>query len=175
MADSIKGKKYLDYPLEIQRGILLHRWIDSFTDSHPIVRQSTKRLHSKYGHYSGVIVDILYDHFLAKNWSTYHNTSLDSYVQDFYHLLQTHYESLTPQVQKMMGYMIDQNWLLSYATLNGIETVLYNMNKRIKNRVPMDEAIEDLILHYEKFENEFTLFFESLKEFSTQKLKQIEV
>jgi len=75
MADGIKGKKYLKYGDEIQKGILIHRWIDSYTDSHSIVKQSTKRLHAKYGHYSGVIVDILYDHFLAKNWSHYHDTN----------------------------------------------------------------------------------------------------
>ena len=67
IADGVKGKKYVQFPLGIQQGILLHRAIDSFTDAHPIVRKSTKRLHKKYGHYSGVIVDILYDHFLAKN------------------------------------------------------------------------------------------------------------
>ena len=67
IADGIKGKKYLEYPAAIQKGILLHRAIDSYTDSHPVVRQSSKRLHANYGHYSGVIVDILYDHFLASN------------------------------------------------------------------------------------------------------------
>ena len=71
MADSIRGHSYDVYPMEIQKGILLHRSIDSFTDMHPIYRQSKHRLHEKYGHYSGVIMDIFYDHFLAKNWKTY--------------------------------------------------------------------------------------------------------
>ena len=66
IADGVKGKKYIQFPSGIQQGILLHRAIDSFTDTHPIVRKSTKRLHKKYGHYSGVIVDILYDHFNYK-------------------------------------------------------------------------------------------------------------
>ena len=66
IADGIKGKNYKKFPKAIQTGILLHRKIDSFTDTHPIVRTSTSRLHENYGHYSGVIVDILYDHFLAK-------------------------------------------------------------------------------------------------------------
>ena len=71
MMNGIKGNDYKNFPKEIQTGILLHRHIDTYTDSHPIVRLSTKRLHEKYGHYSGVIVDILYDHFLAKNWENY--------------------------------------------------------------------------------------------------------
>ena len=64
MADSVKGSQYLNYEKELQHGILLHRHIDSYTDAHPIYRQSKHRLHEKYGHYSGVIMDILYDHFL---------------------------------------------------------------------------------------------------------------
>src|SRR5690606_40140603 len=68
IADIIRGNKYTHLPSRIQKGIILHRAIDTFTDAHPTVRKSTKRLHENYGHYSGVIVDICYDHFLAKNW-----------------------------------------------------------------------------------------------------------
>ena len=173
MADGIKGKKYLKYSEEIQRGILIHRWIDSYTDSHPIVRQSTKRLHAKYGHYSGVIVDILYDHFLAKNWSNYHDESLDNYITRFYELLQDNHHLLTGRIQKMMTPMMEQNWLLSYANLDGIATVLYNMNIRTKRRVAMDEAIEDLKEHYDLFEDEFTRFFEELKVFVKHKFEEL--
>lgn len=173
MADGIKGKKYLKYQEDIQRGILIHRWIDSYTDSHAIVKQSTKRLHSKYGHYSGVIVDILYDHFLAKNWKQYHDVPLDTYISNFYQLLKDNHALLTPRIQKMMIPMMEQNWLLSYASLEGIETVLYNMNFRIKKRVPMDKAIEDLKEHYEAFEEEFTTFFKQLEDFVAIKLKEL--
>ena len=175
MADGIKGKQYLNYQEDIQRGILLHRWIDSYTDSHAIVKQSTKRLHHKYGHYSGVIVDILYDHFLAKHWLNYHKTPLETYIQDFYQLLQDKHELLTPRIQKMMIPMMKQNWLLSYVSLEGIETVLYNMNIRIKNRVPMDEAIEDLKEHYEAFGKEFETFFEELRAFAKAKLEELTI
>lgn len=173
MADGIKGKKYLKYDENIQRGILIHRWIDSYTDSHLIVKRSTKRLHKKYGHYSGVIVDILYDHFLAKNWQYYHDTPLAIYVTNFYQLLQDHHHLLTGRIQKMMVPMMEQNWLLSYASLEGIETVLYNMNIRTKRRVPMDKAIEDLKEHYEAFEEEFTQFFKELEAFVALKLEEL--
>ena len=66
MADSIRGKHYEHLPTDIQKGIVLHRAIDTYTDIHPVFRQSTKRLHERYHHYSGVIVDVFYDHFLAK-------------------------------------------------------------------------------------------------------------
>ena len=106
MADGIKGKKYLKYNEEIQKGILIHRWIDTYTDSHPIVKQSTKRLHKKYSHYSGVIVDILYDHFLAKNWKNYHQEPLEKYIANFYQLLIDNHTLLTPRIQKIMIPMI---------------------------------------------------------------------
>lgn len=170
IADGIKGSKYKQFPTEIQKGILLHRNIDTFTDAHPIVRQSTKRLHQRYGHYSGIIVDILYDHFLAKNWLNYCDVPLNIYAAKFYKSLDTHFNLLTPGIQKMMPYMIADNWLLSYAEIKGIATVLYNMNRRTKNRSGMDRAVEELEIYYVAFENEFTAFFEELRQFSKERL-----
>ena len=173
MADGIKGTKYKKFPVDIQKGIILHRAIDTFTDAHPIVKQSTKRLHKKYGHYSGVIVDILYDHFLAKNWSNYCDQPLADYVADFYKLLNDNLNLLTPNIKKMTPHMIAGNWLLSYAEVKGIATVLYNMNRRTKNRSGMDRAIEELRDYYEEFEHEFTLFFAELRLFSEERLREI--
>ncbi|MEH6408778.1 MAG: acyl carrier protein phosphodiesterase [Leeuwenhoekiella sp.] len=173
MADGIKGSRYLTYPMDIQKGIILHRSIDTFTDAHPIVRQSTKRLHKNYSHYSGVIVDILYDHFLAKNWHKYSQNPLNEYVNQFYKMLNDNFELLTPRIQKMVPHMVNQNWLLSYAKIDGIATVLHNMNIRTKNVSGMNRAVDDLKLHYDKFEAEFTAFFEELQNFCTQRLLEI--
>jgi len=173
MADGIKGKRYKKYSKDIQIGILLHRHIDTFTDAHKTVRKSTKRLHKKYGHYSGIIVDILYDHFLAKNWSKYSNIPLDDYVETFYDSLEEHYNILPLRIQKMMPYMITDNWLLSYASIEGISRVLEGMNRRTKNRSGMDKAVNELEEFYMDFETEFTLFFEKLIEFSKLKLKEL--
>lgn len=173
IADGIRGKKYNKYPEDIQIGILLHREIDTFTDAHPIVRQSTKRLHENYSHYSGVIVDILYDHFLAKNWLKYSNIPLDKYVSDFYNSLNTNFEILPLRIQKLIPFMIADNWLLSYAEIEGIQRVLNGMNKRTKNISGMNSATVELKQYYSEFENEFTQFFEELINFSTQKLIEI--
>lgn len=173
IADGIKGKDYKIYPKAIQTGILLHRHIDTFTDAHETVRLSTKRLHEKYGHYSGVIVDILYDHFLAKNWTNYSNIPLDIYVQMFYDALEEHYNLLPLRIKKMMPYMIADNWLLSYASIEGITRVLEGMNRRTKNRSGMNKAVIELEEHYKLFEDEFSAFFDDLIEFSNQKLKEL--
>lgn len=173
IADSIRGKGYKEYPPAIQKGILLHREIDTFTDSHPTVKKSTKKLHSNYHHYSSVIVDILYDHFLAKNWLNYSETPLDTYVSNFYSLLEEHYHVLPVRVQRMIPYMIADNWLLSYASVDGIGKILYQMNKRTKNKSKMNFAVIELEAFYEEFESEFSSFFDDLITFSQHKLKSI--
>ena len=173
MADSIRGHSYENYPTEIRKGILLHRSIDSFTDMHPIYRQSKHRLHEKYGHYSGVIMDIFYDHFLAKNWANYSDKKLEVYADEFYQLLRDNYDLLTDKIQGMMPYMIARNWLVSYASISGLEMILFQMDHRTKNRVAMHESIIELQQFYTEFETEFQLFFEELQEHCRKKLAEI--
>jgi acyl carrier protein phosphodiesterase len=174
MADSIRGNTYLNYPTDIKNGIILHRAIDTFTDAHPIYRKSKHKLHEKYGHYSGVIMDIVYDHYLAKNWSDYSDIKLEEYAADFYKLLQDNYEILTEKTQKMMPSMIARNWLVSYASLEGLEMILFQMDYRTKHRVNMQQAIVEVQAFYQEFEEEFTLFFEELREHCIEKLALLE-
>jgi acyl carrier protein phosphodiesterase len=173
MADSIRGNRYLQYPDEIKKGILLHRFIDTFTDAHLIYRKSKHRLHEKYGHYSGVIMDIVYDHFLAKNWNHYSDEKLEEYSDSFYKLLQANYDILTEKTKGMLPYMMGRNWLVSYATLEGLEMILFQMDHRTKNRVHMHEAIAEIRQYYTEFEEEFTLFFEELEQHCIEKLKEL--
>ena len=173
MADSIRGNSYEEYQGEVRKGILLHRSIDSFTDMHPIYRQSKHRLHEKYGHYSGVIMDIFYDHFLAKNWSNYSNENLEDYADKFYHLLKEHYDILTERVKGMMPYMIARNWFVSYSTINGLQMIMFHMDHRTKNRVNMHESMVELQQYYTEFEQEFTLFFEELRDHCAEKIKEL--
>lgn len=163
VADSIKGKQYLKYPAEVQKGIVLHRAIDSFTDTHPIVSQSVSRLFERYGHYSRVIMDVLYDHFLAANWKEYSDVPLKIYTEDFYKLLQINYEVLPKKVQNFLPYMIADNWLYNYRTIEGIEKILWQMNRRVKHPVEMHLAVEELREFYEEFDAEFKSFFEELQ------------
>ncbi len=175
IADGIKGKRYKTYSPNIQKGILLHREIDTFTDSHSIVKQSTARLHKNYGHYSGVIVDILYDHFLAKNWSKYSSQPLEDYIDNFYDLLKGNFEILPTRIQRMMPYMMADNWLLSYRTVSGISTILTQMNARTKGRANMNLAVRELEEFYTDFEKEFKAFFAKLIVFSQQKREELDL
>ena len=173
IADSIKANKYKHLPDRIQKGILLHREIDTYTDAHPIPRVSSKRLHQNYSHYSRVIVDIFYDHFLAKNWKQYSDTPLEIFVDKFYDLLEDNYTILPDGTKRMIPYMISDNWLLNYAQMDGISRVLSGMNRRTNNKSKMNFAILDLEKNYEAFEVEFTDFFNELVVFSKQKYTSI--
>ncbi len=173
MADGIRGKQFEDFPTEIKKGILLHRAIDSYTDAHPVFRQSTKRLHQNYHHYSGVIVDVFYDHFLAKNWSTYSSEKLEEFVDRFYESLSENQAILTLKTQNLMPYMIKQNWLVSYRSVDGIKQILTQMDHRTKNESKMRFATNELSEFYIEFENEFITFFEDLILFSNIKLNAL--
>ncbi len=170
MADGIHGKHFDNFPMAIQKGIILHRAIDTFTDAHPVFRQSTKRLHANYHHYSGIIVDIFYDHFLAKNWSNYSNEKLEDYSERFYQSLRDNYTDLTLKTQKMMPYLIEYNWLVSYQTIEGIESVLAKMDIRMKRDSIMRFSVAELRTFYSEFESEFTAFFDELIKFTNQKI-----
>ncbi len=163
MADGIRGKQFEHFPEDVQKGILLHRFIDTYTDSHDIFRKSTKRLHDRYHHYSGVIVDIVYDHFLAKNWTKYSDEKLENFISRFYNSLHDNYDILTEKTQGLMPYMIERNWLLSYRTTEGIHQILTQMDRRSKNISKMQYAVEELNEFYDDFEEEFTSFFEEIK------------
>jgi acyl carrier protein phosphodiesterase len=173
IADAIKGKQYLKYPPRIAKGIVLHRAIDTFTDAHPTFRQSTSKLHKTHSHYSGVIVDVLYDHFLAKNWADYHEQPLAQFVQNFYAMIQANFGLLPARIQRMTPYMIADNWLMSYATVEGVDKILGQMNMRTKGIGKMDKAVITLQEHYEELEAEFSSFFEELIQFSNQKLLEL--
>jgi acyl carrier protein phosphodiesterase len=170
MADGIRGNDYQMFPIDIQKGILLHRAIDTFTDAHPVFRQSKHRLHEAYGHYSGVIIDVFYDHFLAKNWTQYSDVPLEDFVAHFYRILEDNYDLLTPRTQGLLPYMMVQNWLVSYATIEGISKILLRMDNRTENKSKMQYSVKELQEFYEDFETEFTLFFEEIRAFAKQKL-----
>lgn len=173
IADSVKGKQFIHYPKGIQKGIILHRAIDTFTDTHPTVRKSVRRLFPVYSHYSTVIIDILYDHFLAANWSDYSDIPLDVYVADFYTLLKENIDILPLPIRQFLPIMINQNWLLKYSTVQGIGEILTQMNHRTGNKSRMNLAVKELEIYYEQFGEEFKSFFEDMENFAFEKIPKL--
>lgn len=163
IGDFVKGNQLADYDEEIQLGIRLHREIDSYTDSHPTVLSSKTRLRPTFGHYSPVIVDVFYDHFLAKNWKDFSSIDLKDYTLQFYKMI-ANYASIIPmEVNNMLVYMSQKNWLYNYQFIDGIDRALTGMSKRTKFDSKMEVAVASLKESYDAFESEFTNFFPELQ------------
>jgi acyl carrier protein phosphodiesterase len=175
IADHIRGNNYEEYSKEIQQGIFLHREIDTFTDAHEIVRKSKRRLHKRYRHYDGVIIDIFYDYFLAKNWANYSATPLDVYTKSVYDLFDEISSELPKKSQQFIKYMIEYNILFNYQYKEGIAKVLNGMNSRTKGKSQMNLAIEDLQNLETELQEDFTLFFKDLITFTNQKIKELTI
>ncbi|MFQ3297012.1 MAG: acyl carrier protein phosphodiesterase [Patiriisocius sp.] len=173
IADHIRGNNYEAFSKEIQQGIFLHRAIDTYTDTHEVVRKSKRRLHARYRHYDGVIIDIFYDYFLAKNWASYSETPLDVYTSSVNKLFDEIKLDLPLKSQQFIKYMIEYNILFNYKNKDGIEKVLNGMNQRTKGKSQMNLAIEDLHQLEQELEQDFAVFFKDLIRHTNQKLKEI--
>ncbi|WP_370592827.1 ACP phosphodiesterase [Roseivirga sp. E12] len=155
----MKGKQFESLAPMIAKGVLLHREIDNYTDTHPIVALSKDKLRDKYRHYSGVIVDMYYDHFLAKNFNQYSEVSLKDFAQSSYEVMQKHWEVIPPKGQNMLPYMIKGNWLLNYAKPEGIHRSLRGLSRRTKFESKLEMAIQELYEHHDALQDEFAAFF----------------
>jgi acyl carrier protein phosphodiesterase len=162
IADFIDGNHYKNYHPEIQKGILLHRYIDTYTDAHPIFRQSKRRLFSRFRHYSAVIVDMFYDHFLAVNFSAYSDIDLEIFVDDFYKLILDNKRLLPAKVNKIVPVMVKYNWLVNYRDIEYLESILSQMNHRTKHNTELHNSIEVLQNSYDLFKDDFIIFFEDM-------------
>ena len=163
IADHIKGSTWKKFPEEIKTGILLHRFIDDFTDHHLIVEKSKARLRSQFHKYTPVIVDVFYDHFLASLWSQYADETLFDYSQRVYKIILEQNEILPERTKYMLQFMIKENWLMHYATTEGLNKILTAMSRRAKFENNMHQATAYLESNYDDFKNEFIDFFDVLR------------
>ncbi len=159
IGDYVKGNSFSKFSPEIQRGILLHRRIDEFTDKHPVVKQSSDRLRKHYGRYSGIIVDMFYDHFLAINWKQYSQVELSHYVTSVHRLLIFNYFKLPGRVKRFLPFLIKSRRLENYRHISGIERSLYIMSDYTSLPAKTDLAIDVLRSDYDEFNKEFMEFF----------------
>lgn len=172
IGDFVKGRNLADRfePL-IVTGIELHRGIDHFTDTHKIVQQSKKRLAGKYGHYSGVIIDVFFDHFLSSKWNDYSDVTVETFAASAYQIITDNISILPEEPKRFLPYMMKQNWLVAYGTLDGIFQALSGINRRSTYIDNLNEAVKDLSADYELYAQDFTDFFPQLKEFADDYLR----
>ncbi len=165
IADMVKGQKINGYDPAVVQGIKLHRQIDGFTDAHPLFLQSKERLRKKYRLYAGVVVDMYYDHFLAKNWERYSALHLGDFVANAYAILEKRQAILPGRARFVLPYMIEHNWLVNYADFDSLKRNFGGMARRTPYESGMENAVEDLKKDYTPFETEFFHFFPELVDY----------
>lgn len=165
IADSVKGSTITKYPARVKEGIVLHRKIDQFTDTHPVVLKGKVRLRPKFHKYAPVIIDVFYDHFLALQWDDYSSVPLNDYVNGVYRLLEKNKDSFPDRSKMLLPYMIGGNWLEGYSRLEGINRSLSGMAGRSNFISNMELATKELERDIELYEAEFNAFFPLLVDY----------
>ncbi len=165
LADAVKGKAIEDYGQGVKRGILMHRTIDAFTDNHPLVKECTQFLRPSQGKFSPVVMDILFDHFLAKQWHHYHSQKLEDFSESVYQHLQTYQIrfGLPKPMDFVLEMMMKNNWLVNYQFAEGIERSLSGMQQRVNYPNSMSTGFKDMLPHQVQLEKRFYIFFDELK------------
>lgn len=174
IGDYVKGKKYLRYRTNIRKGIILHRNIDDYTDRSKIIQPVKNLLKPIYRRYAGIVVDVLYDHFLSKNWDYFCQTPLEKYVNNFYELLKKEFNVLPTPVQNFVPRMIHHNRLLSYRDTKGLHQSLTVMAKTTSLPDKADQAINTLIDNYSIINDNFLEFFPMLIKY-VKKVHEIDI
>jgi len=171
IGDAVKGNSYTKFTPDIQKGIILHRKIDSFTDNHAITKDLNKFFNEKYRKYSGIVVDIVYDYFLANNWQDYSNQELEQFVSDSHSLLMNNFRILPMKIKKILPFFIGKNRLLSYRHIDGIESVLAAMAKYTSLPQGAKFATDIVKNEHKYFEDHFRIFYAEIYQFATAELK----
>ncbi len=159
IADAIKGSSFKVWPEEIQSGILLHRYIDNFTDTHSLYLTSKRRFYSNYPKISGVITDILYDHLLICNWDKHVDICVDDFISRSYQILDKRKHQMPDKIRFMYRYMRRDNWLKNYKYEDGIRRALSGIGKRTGFGEHIHEVFEVFKVDPDIFLNEFDEFF----------------
>ncbi len=166
IGDFVKGKSYEQYTPLIQDGILLHRAIDSFTDRHLATKHCSQLVKDGYGRYSGVIVDVFFDHFLAANWSIlYPDKSLKAFVSSVHRIMIRHYFQLPGEVKGFLPFMINSRRLENYQYRWGIERALEIMVRHTSLPMQVPYAMQQLENHYAEFQENFFILYNDLLEY----------
>jgi acyl carrier protein phosphodiesterase len=163
LGDFVKPHSDDRYSLEMEAEILTHRKVDAFTDSHPIVLDAKGLFDGPGRRYSGILLDVFYDHLLAKHWENYSDDDLGQFIARFYGALRTNADVLPARLAQMAPVMIEQDWLGSYRQYEGVEIAVRRISTRLsKNGDQMRDGLNDLRANYAQIETGFHSFFPEL-------------
>lgn len=166
LGDFVKGRPGSRYNDDIVAGIMLHRRIDAFADAHAGVRRSRGRIGSRMSRFSGIIVDVCYDHFLARHWSAFSDQDLAVFVQHAYQVLQKNRPILPDRLQRILPVMISEDWLGRYIEFERIGSTLDRIARRLTRGRQFTGAIVEVEENYADLEKDFLTFFPDLIDFS---------
>lgn len=175
IGDFVKGSKALDhFPEGIRQGLLLHRKIDSFADTHPATLKAKNLFRPDYRLYSGAFVDSLYDHFLANDPHYFaREKDLFDFAREVYTTLQQYGELLPEGFRRMLPYMVSDNWLYSYRTLKGMQRAFRGLVHRAKYIESSDKAYEILVGHYYELNQYYFDFMDDVSVYVKNELNGI--
>ncbi len=165
LGDFVKGTPDPRFSKATRDAIFLHRAIDQFTDTHPVVLASKHLIRPNRRRYAGIIVDICYDHFLCQHWRSFSNGSLSEFIESAYASLLAYEGFLPDRVATITQQLVREDWLHSYQSVMGISATLDRVSKRIRRENPLYGSGEELIQHYDAWNAHFLSFFEDLCQF----------
>jgi acyl carrier protein phosphodiesterase len=166
IGDFVKGSVGQSYSSEMTKGIRFHRQVDIFADAHHLSRVSRNLFSHQRRRYAGIILDICYDHFLSKHWSSYSDNELSGFINRVYALLEHHRRILPEKLQVVLPRMFKQNWLACYRTIEGVDMTLNRIAKRITRENSLSGSIGEIKNNYKELESNFFDFFPDLLKFA---------
>lgn len=168
MGDFVRGRLDERFPRRVTAGIRLHRSVDAFTDAHPLHRQSRRRLDPPFRRYAPILVDIYYDHFLARHFQWFHDRPVEDFSIQVYDALERHRELLPDPLRRLTLAWRRRDLLAAYADLGVIDEVLAGLSKRLSRDNPVARGGGPLREDYEGFEGDFLAFFPDLLAFARE-------
>jgi acyl carrier protein phosphodiesterase len=173
ISDFVKGKAQYDYPAAIHKGIVLHRRIDAFTDTHAAVAEAKKVFQPHYRLYSGAMIDIVFDHFLANDKNEFTDASLHAFTLGVYQTLESYTSDLPPRFVSMFPYMKSENWLYRYKNREGIASSLRGLVRRSSFLTDHETAIAIFNKEHERLQECYENFFPDVKNYTKDQLEEI--
>lgn len=173
ISDFVKGRKQFDYSSVVHKGIVLHRHIDAFTDSHPIIQKAKTVFRTDYRLYSGAFIDVVFDHFLAVDANEFSKNELYNFSQKTYDTLDRQDVIMPPSFRNMFYHMKFQNWLYGYRTREGMYRSFDGLVKRAAYLEDSSAAVNVFDNQYNFLKNCYISFWPELKSYAKNKYKEL--